>query len=149
MKLKKIYIEITNRCNLSCSFCIKNSRKLRDITMDEYKYIINKIKPYTKEIYLHVLGEPLIHKDINSFINYACNNNLKVNITTNGYLINNIANNTNLHRLNISLHSFSEKYNIPLNIYLDNMPKGLKIGDFIRLENDFSLRFDSRIKKVE
>lgn len=121
MKLKKIYIEITNRCNLSCSFCIKNNRKLRDITIDEYKYIINKIKPYTKEVYLHVLGEPLIHKDINNFIAYATDNNLKVNITTNGYLINNIANNTNLHRLNISLHSFNEKYNVSLNIYLDNI----------------------------
>ena len=39
--------------------------------------------------------------------------------------------------------------NLTLNIYLDNMPKGLKIGDFIRLENGFSLKFDSRIKKVE
>ena len=102
MKLKKIYIEITNTCNLDCSFCIKNQRKPMIMSFDNYKYIINKIKNNTKEIYLHVLGEPLMHKDINSFIDYAYNNGLLVNITTNGYLINKIKDNNNIHRLNIS-----------------------------------------------
>lgn len=121
MKLKKIYLEITNTCNLNCSFCIKNQRKPHTLTIKEYHYIINKIKPYTKELYLHVLGEPLLHKDINYFIEYAHNNNLKVNITTNGYLINNLSNDTKLSKLNISLHSYQEKYNISLNEYLDKI----------------------------
>ena len=64
MRFKKIYIEITNACNLSCPFCIKNKRKINYITLDNYKLIINKIKPYTKEIYLHILGEPLLHTNI-------------------------------------------------------------------------------------
>ena len=67
MKLKKIYIEITNGCNLNCNFCIKNKRKVISITKENYEYIINKIKNNTKEIYLHILGEPLMHKDINYF----------------------------------------------------------------------------------
>lgn len=111
MHLKKVYIEITNRCNLNCSFCIKNERKIIDITKDNYVYIIDKIKKYTNEIYLHILGEPLMHKDINYFIDYASSEGLLVNITTNGYLINAIRNNRNIHRLNISLHSFDSKYN--------------------------------------
>ena len=120
MKLKKIYIEITNRCNLNCSFCIHNKRKVFDMDRDKYTYIIDKIKGYTKEIYLHVLGEPLIHKDINYLIDYASNNNLLVNITTNGYLIDKIKNNYNIHRLNISIHSYNPKYNIALVDYLNN-----------------------------
>ena len=80
MRFKKIYIEITNACNLSCSFCIKNKRKITYITLDNYKFIINKIKPYTKEIYLHILGEPLMHKEIINFIEYANKQNLLVNI---------------------------------------------------------------------
>lgn len=121
MKLKKIYLEITNRCNLSCSFCIKNQRKITDITIANYQTIIKKIKPYTKELYLHVLGEPLLHKDINYLIDYANREGLLVNITTNGYLINNIKNNHHIHKLNISLHSYQEKYQIPLNKYLENI----------------------------
>ena len=121
MPLKKIYLEITNACNLNCSFCIKNNRKVKYITKEEYQIIINKIKDKTKELYLHVLGEPLMHEDINYFIDYATNNNLLVNITTNGYLIENIKNNKNIHRLNISLHSYNEKYKIKLNDYLDSI----------------------------
>ena len=67
MRFKKIYIEITNACNLNCPFCIKNKRKINYITLDNYKLIISKIKNYTKEIYLHILGEPLLHPAIVGF----------------------------------------------------------------------------------
>lgn len=137
MKLKKIYLEITNKCNLSCSFCIKNKKKITSITLDNYKYIIDKIKPYTKELYLHILGEPLMHPDINYFIDYATNAGLMVNITTNGYLINNIKDNHNIHRLNISLHSYHEKYNIHLEDYLNNI---FNVVDSIRDKAYVSLR---------
>ena len=137
MRLKKIYIEITNRCNLNCDFCIKNKRKITDINIENYKYIIDKIKNDTKEIYLHILGEPLIHKDINYFINYATKNNLLVNITTNGYLINNIKENYNIHRLNISLHSYNSKYNISLDTYLNNI---FNVIDKIRNKTYVTLR---------
>ena len=121
MQLKKVYLEITNVCNLKCSFCIKNQRKIKAISKDEYIHIIDKIKDYTQEIYLHILGEPLMHQDINYFIDYASENNLLVNITTNGYLIKNIANNQNIHRLNISLHSYNEIYGKSLEQYLDDI----------------------------
>lgn len=137
LRFKKIYIEITNACNLNCSFCIKNQRKTIYITKDEYKIIIDKIKNYTKEIYLHVLGEPLLHKDINYFIKYAAQNNLLVNITTNGYLINNIKEINEINRLNISLHSFNEKYKIDLITYLENI---FNIIDKLRNNTFISLR---------
>lgn len=117
---KKIYIEITNDCNLSCLFCVKNKRKKKYITLDEFKIILDKIENYTKYIYLHILGEPLIHPLINEFINYA-SNRFKVNITTNGYKINNIINNKNIRQLNISLQSYNEIYGISLKEYMDNI----------------------------
>ena len=137
MHLKKIYLEITNGCNLNCDFCIKNARKVTNISIDNYKYIINKIKNYTSELYLHVLGEPLMHKDINYFIDYASENGLLVNITTNGYLINKIKYNHNIHRLNISLHSFNIKYKISLDNYLNNI---FDVIDNIRDKTFVSLR---------
>lgn len=117
---KKIYIEITNDCNLSCSFCIKNKRIKKYMSFNDFKTVLNNIENYTKYIYLHVLGEPLMHPSINEFINYA-SKRYKVNITTNGYLINNIINNKNIRQINISLHSFSDKYNISLEDYMNNI----------------------------
>ena len=117
---KKVYIEITNDCNLACSFCIKNKRIKKYMSFDEFKIVLDKLKGYTKYIYLHVLGEPLMHPNINEFINYA-SKFFKVNITTNGYLINNIKDNKNIRQINISLQSFDDKYGINIDDYLDNI----------------------------
>ena len=35
MRFKRVYIEITNACNLSCSFCIKNDRPIHSMTIEE------------------------------------------------------------------------------------------------------------------
>lgn len=117
---KKVYIEITNNCNLACPFCIKNKRKKEYMTFNEFKIILNKLDGYTKYLYLHVLGEPLTHPNINEFINYA-SSKYKINITTNGYLIENIKNNKNIRQLNISLQSYNELYNITLEDYMNKI----------------------------
>ena len=119
-KFKKIYVEITNNCNLNCSFCIKNKRKNKFMSKEEFDIVLTKIKPYTNYIYFHILGEPLLHPNINEFINTA-STNFKINITTNGYLIEKIKDNKNIRQLNISLHSFDEKYKINLNTYLNSI----------------------------
>lgn len=116
---KKVYIEITNRCNLTCDFCIKNTRKNQDISLDNFKYILNKLQTKTKYLYLHVLGEPLMHPKINELIELA-QKNYQVNITTNGYLIAKLIN-KNIRQINISLHSYDKKYNISLEDYLNNI----------------------------
>ena len=119
-EFKKIYIEITNNCNLNCDFCIKNKRKNKFIDIEEFKILLKKLEPYTDYLYFHVLGEPLLHPKINELINIA-SINFKINITTNGYLINRIKDNKNIRQLNISLHSFNDKYKIDLIKYLDNI----------------------------
>lgn len=73
MRFKKIYIEITNTCNLNCSFCIKNKRKPKVMNLEEFKIILDKIKNYTNYIYLHVLGEPLLNNNINELNNSLYN----------------------------------------------------------------------------
>ena len=117
---KKVYVEITNICNLKCSFCIHNKRESSFMSKDNFQVILEKLKPYTKYLYLHVMGEPLMHPYINEFINLASQYYF-VNITTNGYLINKISNNKNIRQLNISLHSFDAKYNKTLNEYVNDI----------------------------
>ena len=111
MRFKKIYIEITNTCNLACSFCIQNQRKPRSMSIEEFTHIINQIKPYTKYVYLHVLGEPLSHPHLQEFLNICDSAQIQVNLTTNGTMLEakrDILLGSSLRQLNISVHSFPQ-----------------------------------------
>lgn len=116
---KKVYVEITNNCNLSCDFCIGNSRDKRFISVDEFNIVLDKLKDYTKYLYFHVMGEPLMHPRINDLIDMA-SSSYCVNITTNGYLIDRIKS-KKIRQLNISLHSYDEKYGVLLIDYMNNI----------------------------
>lgn len=118
---KKVYIEITNTCNLKCFFCIQNDRTYKFMTKEEFQIILDKLKGVTKYLYFHVLGEPLNHPLINEFIDLASLNGFFVNITTNGYLINKIKDNKNIRQLNISLHSFDKENSKKLDKYLTDI----------------------------
>lgn len=117
---KKIYVEITNSCNLNCPFCIGNNRQKEFITEYKFNLLLNKLKGHTKYLYFHLMGEPLLHPMINELINIA-RKDFNVNITTNGYYIDKIKDNKNIHQINISLHSFDDKKNKTLDEYLDNI----------------------------
>lgn len=108
-RFKKIYIEITNVCNLSCSFCSKSLKQPSFMTVEEFEHIIKEIKNFTDYIYLHVKGEPLLHKDLDNFIKICDINDLKVNITTNATLLkekyNVLDKHPSIRQLNLSIHS--------------------------------------------
>lgn len=134
-RFKKIYIETTNICNLSCNFCPKTSRDLGFMNVEDFEVIINKIKGYTNHIYLHLMGEPLLNKNLGEFLKVAKKANLNINITSNGTLINNakdiIINSNAVRQMNISLHSFeANDNNIDFYEYLNN------ILDFINEVNE-------------
>lgn len=117
---KKIYVEITNCCNLNCDFCIKNKREVRFMSLEEFDLILGKLKEATSYLYFHVLGEPLMHPKINDFIDMA-SKDFKVNLTTNGYRLRKIVNNKNVRQVNISLHSFDLRYGKSLAEYLSDI----------------------------
>ncbi|OPJ59467.1 radical SAM/SPASM domain-containing protein [Clostridium chromiireducens] len=130
-RFKKVYIEITNVCNLSCNFCPKTSRKLKFMDKKSFEHIAKSIKPYTDHIYLHLMGEPLLNKELQNFLNVSNEYLLKVNITTNGTLINEVKeillNAPALRQVNISLHSFeANEENIDFNEYIDGVIKFVK-----------------------
>lgn len=125
IKFKRVYIEITNVCNLSCSFCPKTGRRLKFMQKNEFEEIIKKIKPYTDYIYFHIMGEPLLNKNLRDFLEIARQNDLKVNITTNGTLIKEnkdvLLNAKALRQINVSLHSFEANSNVNFEEYINTI----------------------------
>lgn len=111
MKFKKIYIEISNSCNFSCSFCFQSDRKKRFMTTDEFRFVVSQIRPFSDYVYLHVLGEPLLHPQFREILKIASEADLKVNISTNGSLLNRHFDylfENPVRQINISLHDAEE-----------------------------------------
>ena len=107
-KYKKVYIEITNICNLNCSFCSPIRKEKRFMEEKEFEHILKEISKVTKVIYLHVKGEPLLHPKIIKFLQIAEKYNVNVNLTTNGILfptlVEKLKDCKSLHKINFSLH---------------------------------------------
>ncbi len=105
----KVYVEITNICNMNCSFCHGHKRESRQMSLEEFTIILNKLKEQTKYIYYHLMGEPLTHPKLPEFIQLAGERGYKSIITTNGTLLKKCGDellSAGLHKVNISLHSF-------------------------------------------
>ena len=84
---KKIYIEITNICNLKCKFCPETKRNKGFMSLESFEEVIRKVHKHTKLVCLHVKGEPLLHNQLEGILKILEKYNLKANITTNGTLI--------------------------------------------------------------
>lgn len=112
MRFKRIYIEITNTCNLSCSFCIQNQRAVKRMSVEEFAHVAKQIHPYTNYVYLHILGEPLSHPQLKEILDICAEYELFVNITTNGTLLKDkkdiLYHASALRQVNVSLHSFPQ-----------------------------------------
>lgn len=122
-KYKKVYVEITNICNLKCSFCPDTKRQSKYMTKEEFVHVIKEIKPFTDYVYFHLMGEPLLNPELESFISICAINDIKVNLTTNGTLLKKnkpiLLNTPGLRKVSISLHSFeANREGIALEEYL-------------------------------
>ena len=110
MRFSRCYLEITNRCNLSCSFCPKTKRPARTLSPAEFRLLAEKIRPYTDYLYLHVLGEPLMHPQLEGLLDICRELSFRVVITTNGTLLpaqeTMLLSSPALYKINVSLHSF-------------------------------------------
>lgn len=108
--LKKAYIEITNRCNLRCSFCPGTKRAPRTMTPAEFDLVLERLTGQVEYVYLHVMGEPLSHPQLAELLSLAAAREMKVCITTNGTLLARQAETLlaapTLHKVSVSLHSF-------------------------------------------
>ena len=108
--LRKAYLEITNVCNLACSFCPGTRREKRFMPAREVKVLAAKIRPHTQYLYLHLMGEPLLHPELPEILEICHELDFKLIITTNGTLLPErtelLIGSPAVHKNNISLQSF-------------------------------------------
>ena len=106
-RFRQVYIEITNKCNLTCSFCPRTRRPTADMDAALFARIVEEVKPLTDKVYFHVMGEPMMHPDFTHFIQICADKALPVAITTNGSMLNTDSAKALLdpivHRVNFSL----------------------------------------------
>jgi radical SAM protein with 4Fe4S-binding SPASM domain len=111
----KINIEISNICNLQCSFCpeVIRTKKLMDI--DLFRRIIEQVAPLTEQVCFHLMGEPLVHSQLAEFVAICAEFNVKIFFVSNGVLL-------RPHLADLLLHSAFRQVNFSLHSFFDNYP---------------------------
>lgn len=108
-RFRKIYLEISNICNLSCAFCPGTRRRPAVMQEDAFCRLLDRLKGWTDYLYFHLMGEPLCHPYLEKYLALAATD-FKVILTTNGTLLSQkqdmLLSAEGLHKVNISLHSF-------------------------------------------
>ena len=106
----RVYIEITNRWNLACDFCHGTKRPLGTMPPEDFRRIAEKLRGETSYLYLHVLGEPLLHPQLKELLAIAGELGFRVCLVTNGTLLHKrreeLLAAKSLHKVSVSLHSF-------------------------------------------
>ena len=108
-KYSRVYVEITNICNKSCSFCHGTARAPRRMTDQQFRLVAEQLRPITDYIYFHVMGEPTTHPQLPEFIRYATSLGFKCAVTTNGSLLDSVGDkliDSGVYKVNLSVHSF-------------------------------------------
>lgn len=122
-RFAKVYLEISDVCNLRCSFCPGTRREKRMMTEEEFVFLLGCVRPWTDFLYFHLMGEPLCHPLLGRFLELAHGQGFRVILTTNGTLLpacqSILLESPGLHKVNISLHAFeANDLHVPFSEYL-------------------------------
>lgn len=94
----RVYLLITNRCNLWCSMCIRGKQYESDMDYNQFIQLMSTKKYYETELVI-TGGEPTLHPQFIEFVKHASEHFKKVLIATNGttnYYIDELKNINNL-----------------------------------------------------
>ena len=122
MPFSRVYLEITNCCNLACSFCPGTTRRAAFLTVAQFTHLAGALRGQTRFLYFHVMGEPLLHPDLPELLDIAGRMGFRVVLTTNGTLLpkrqRELLAAQALHKVSVSLHSFEANSGVDMEHYL-------------------------------
>ena len=124
-RFNKIYVEISNVCNLRCAFCPGTKRAPKVMDPEAFAQLLPKLRPWTDFLYFHLMGEPLCHPHLEEYLRLAGQAGFRVILTTNGTLLPKtqemLLAEPGLHKVNISLHAFeANDLEVPFAQYLSD-----------------------------
>lgn len=89
--IRKIYVEVTSRCNLNCRMCYRRSWKdgPGDMSMETFSSLLNQLTVFhgLEEMVLGGIGEPFFNPEFSRMLEAAAALDVKITITTNGTLL--------------------------------------------------------------
>jgi radical SAM protein with 4Fe4S-binding SPASM domain len=88
------------------------------MSVELFSKILPEISPFTEEVCLHLMGEPLAHPEFEEILNITEKNYLdtgvRINLTTNGILLNKyrqkLIAHQSIRQINFSIHSFQDNF---------------------------------------
>ncbi len=144
-RFQKIHVEISNICNLQCSFCPEVIRDKKRISIHDFESVIKKVASLTELVCFHLMGDPLTHPHLNELIEICEREGVKIFFVTNGVLLRDdklqALLSPALYQVNFSLHSFFDNYpeRDPSN-YLDQIFKYVDLALVARPETYINFR---------
>lgn len=120
MKFHRVYIELTNICGLACTFCPPKTLPTHTMSVSFFEHLLKELKPYTKELAYHIVGDPLTLSNLDEYLTKAYEHGFRVALTTSGYFL-------GKRDVKLLLHPALKQVNISLNSYNKNsMPLSLE-----------------------
>lgn len=134
--LDRIYIEISNICNLQCTFCPVVERDKKVMALEDFKKVLDDAAPLAKEICLHLMGEPLAHPQFAQIIDYCEQKGALLKITTNGLLVKKyqeLLTSKTIRQINFSVQSYKD--NFPHKDLTDYLRPLMEFTQFLEKKN--------------
>lgn len=130
--MAKLRLEVCSNCCFNCYFChgdqVCNNNFNNQLTAADYGFLTKVAKTCGFKKVAVAGGEPLIKNDIVNILEQIKNNNVKVQLTTNGYMLNvlnacNVVDSINLsiHSLDLTLHEKITNKKFALPIIIENL----------------------------
>lgn len=135
---KIIHLHPTNLCNLDCLHCYSSSspKKKDEVKIEFINKLLMNLQKNGYEILSISGGEPLVYSKIDELINFSKEIGLKVNLITNGMLLNRVIDiSSKVSMFAISIDGSEENHDATRN----------KTGAFIKLEENIKILSNLKI----
>ena len=124
MHFHRVHIEVTNICGLACSFCPPKLQPTKTMSLPFFEKAIAQLKPYTKALAFHVMGDPLTLSNLNEYLELTHKYGFEVELTTSGYFLNRTSFSTlfspSVRQINVSLNSYNKNsLNLSFDEYME------------------------------
>ena len=153
--MNAVYIEITDVCNLNCSFCpcgkanstaesLSPNRPREFMSTELFEKCIEESATVAENVYFHVLGEPTLHPGFGQFLKRLEQTPLKLNLTTNGTTISRVGKlilaSPAVRQVNFSTHAYAELPHDEVTRHLQDVLDFCKMANAIHPDLYINLR---------